>query len=239
MAYGNTVVLDDADLENAVSCAIGGSVVSTSQRCTSSTRIIATPGIHDQLLEAMTASCRALRAGQALEETSDLGPVVDAHQMEVNQKYIEIARQEGAEIMCGGEQLELAHKGHYMAPAVVGQASNSMRHLREEIFGPVVSVLKAEGYDHALALANDSDLALSSGICSKSLRYAEDFKNRSESGMVMVNLPTAGVDYHAPSAGGNLQVFTRGNKEPPHGSSLPPARPFTPCPFHRLGSGLR
>ncbi len=195
------VVLDDADLDNAVSCAIGGSVISTGQRCTSNTRIIATPGIHDRLLEAMTEKCRALHVGHALEDGSDLGPVVDARQLKVNESYLEIARNEGAQIMCGGERVERAHDGYYMSPAVIGQANNDMRHVREEIFGPVVSVLKADDYDHAVAIANDSDLALSSGICTRSLRHAEDFKARSESGMVMVNLPTAGVDYHVPFGG--------------------------------------
>lgn len=195
------VVLDDADLDNALACAIGGSVISTGQRCTSNTRIIATPGIHDRLLEAMTKRCSALRAGHALDAKSDLGPVVDARQMKVNETYLQIARDEGAEIQCGGERVERDTDGFFMSPAVIGNANNNMRHVREEIFGPVVSVLRAADYEEALAIANDSDLALSSGICTRSLKYAEDFKARSESGMVMVNLPTAGVDYHVPFGG--------------------------------------
>lgn len=195
------VVLDDADLENAVNCAIGGSVISTGQRCTSNTRIIATAGIHDQLVEAMVARTRSLRAGHALDDASDLGPVVDARQLKVNESYLRIARDEGAEILCGGERVDRETQGFFMSPAVIGGADNQMRHVREEIFGPIVSVLKADDYDHAVALANDSELALSSGICTRSLKYAEDFKARSDSGMVMVNLPTAGVDYHVPFGG--------------------------------------
>ncbi|RKT27693.1 aldehyde dehydrogenase (NAD+) [Roseovarius halotolerans] len=195
------IVLDDADIENAVGCAIGGSVISTGQRCTSNTRIIATPGIHDQLLEAMVRRTEALRAGHALDEASDLGPVVDARQLKVNENYLQIARDEGAEIMCGGQRVERDTEGFFMSPAVIGQADNQMRHVREEIFGPVVSLLKADDYDHALAIANDSDLALSSGICTRSLKHAEHFKAHSDSGMVMVNLPTAGVDYHVPFGG--------------------------------------
>ena len=103
--------------------------------------------------------------------------------------------------MCGGERVERETEGFFMSPAVIGQCNNEMRHVREEIFGPVVSVLKADDYDHALAIANDSDLALSSGICTRSLKHAEHFKTNSESGMVMVNLPTAGVDYNMPFGG--------------------------------------
>lgn len=195
------VVLDDADLNNAVGCAIGGSVISTGQRCTSNTRIIATPGIYDQLLEAMVERCRGLRAGHALDEASDLGPVVDARQLRVNESYLEIASNEGAEICCGGERVERETDGYFMSPAVVAKSNNEMQHVREEIFGPIVSVLKADDYEQALAISNNSELALSSGICTRSLKFSEDYKARSEAGMVMVNLPTAGVDYHVPFGG--------------------------------------
>ena len=195
------IVLDDADLENAIECAIGGSVVSTGQRCTSNTRIIATPGIHDALAEGMAKRARALRVGNALDPESHIGPVVDEKQMETNLRYISIADGEGAQRLCGGEVLERDQRGFYLSPAVYANCTNQMVHVREEIFGPVVSVLKAADYEEALAIGNDSDLGLSSGICTKSLKYAEDFKSRSTSGMVFVNLPTAGVDYHVPFGG--------------------------------------
>ena len=195
------IVLDDADLENAIECAIGGSVVSTGQRCTSNTRIVATPGIHDALAEGMAKRARALRVGNALDPESHIGPVVDEKQMETNLRYISIADGEGAQRLCGGEVLERDQRGFYLSPAVYADCTNQMVHVREEIFGPVVSVLKAADYEEALAIGNDSDLGLSSGICTKSLKYAEDFKSRSTSGMVFVNLPTAGVDYHVPFGG--------------------------------------
>lgn len=195
------VVLDDADLENAVDCAIGGSVLSTGQRCTSNTRIVATPGIHDALAEAMAKRAQQLTVGNALHDDTDIGPVVDEHQLRTNQKYLNIADQEGARRMCGGEILQRPQRGYYMSPAVYADCDNQMVHVREEIFGPVVSILKAYDYDEAVAIANDSDMALSSGICTRSLKYAEDFKGRSASGMVFVNLPTAGVDYHVPFGG--------------------------------------
>ena len=195
------VVLDDADLDNAIDCAIGGSVISTGQRCTSNTRIIATPAIHDALVEGMAKRTRALVVGNALDPASHIGPVVDQKQLDTNLRYIAIADDEGAERLCGGEILERPQRGFYLSPAVYANCTNQMVHVREEIFGPVVSVIKAADYEEALAIANDSDLGLSSGICTKSLKYAEDFKTRSASGMVFVNLPTAGVDYHVPFGG--------------------------------------
>lgn len=195
------IVLDDAELDNAVECAVGGSLLSTGQRCTSNTRIIATPGIHDALVERMAERTRGLTVGHALDPASQIGPVVDARQMAVNLRYIGIADAEGAERLCGGEVLSRPQQGHYLAPAVYANCHNRMQHVREEIFGPVVSVLRAGDYDEALAIANDSPMGLSSGICTRSLRHAEDFKARSAAGMVMVNLPTAGVDYHVPFGG--------------------------------------
>lgn len=195
------IVLDDADLAVAVDCAVSGSVVSTGQRCTSNTRIIATPGIHDALVAAMAEKVAALRVGHALDETSQIGPVVDQRQLDIDLDYLDVARKEGGEILCGGEVLERATPGFYLSPAVIAGARNDMVHVREEIFGPVVSVLKAADYDEAVSIANDSPLGLSSGICTTSLKYAEDFKARSTAGMVMVNLPTAGVDFHVPFGG--------------------------------------
>ncbi|AUQ52451.1 aldehyde dehydrogenase (plasmid) [Phaeobacter inhibens] len=195
------IVMDDADLQTAIDCAIGGSVLSTGQRCTSNTRIITTPGIHDALVAGMVDAARALKVGHALDPSSQIGPAVDERQLQTNLRYIGIADNEGAERLCGGEVLTRETPGFYMEPTVYGNCTNQMQHVREEIFGPVVSVLKAADYDEAVSIANDSPLGLSSGICTTSLKYAEDFKARSHAGMVMVNLPTAGVDYHVPFGG--------------------------------------
>lgn len=195
------IVMDDADLEIAVDCAVSGSVVSTGQRCTSNTRIIATPGIHDALVAAMAEKVASLRVGHALDQNSQIGPVVDQKQLDIDLGYLDQARKEGADVLCGGKVLERDTPGFFLSPAVIASASNDMVHVREEIFGPVVSVLKATDYDEVVAIANDSPLGLSSGICTTSLKYAEDFKARSTAGMVMVNLPTAGVDFHVPFGG--------------------------------------
>lgn len=195
------IIMDDADLETAVNCAISGSVISTGQRCTSNTRIICTPGIHDQVVERMVVQANNLRVGHALHAESQIGPVVDQKQLDTNFRYLDIADKEGAARLCGGERLERPHNGFYMSPAVIADCTNDMQHVREEIFGPVVSVLKAGDFEEAVSVANDTPFGLSSGICTRSLKYAETFKRRSAAGMVMVNLPTAGVDYHVPFGG--------------------------------------
>lgn len=201
------VVLDDANLETAVDCAIGGSILSTGQRCTSNTRIIATRGIYNALVDRMAARARDLVVGNALDPATQIGPVVDQRQLDTDLRYIGIADAEGATRLCGGELLERKTRGHFLSPVVYADCTNDMTHVREEIFGPVVSVLRADDYDHALSLANDTDFGLSSGICTTSLRYAEDFKTRSAAGMVFVNLPTAGVDYHVPFGGSKASSY--------------------------------
>ncbi|EAQ44287.1 putative dehydrogenase, possibly aldehyde dehydrogenase protein [Roseobacter sp. MED193] len=194
------VVLDDADLGLAVEACLNGAFYSTGQRCTASSRLIVTEGIHDRFVAALTQAMQGLKVGNALEPGIQMGPVVDARQLAQNLSYLKIAAEEGGTVI-GGERLTLAQEGFYMAPALVTETQNDMRINREEVFGPVASVLRARDYDEALALANDSAFGLSAGICTTSLKHASHFKASSEAGMVMVNLPTAGVDYHVPFGG--------------------------------------
>lgn len=194
------VVLDDADLDLAVAACLNGAFFSTGQRCTASSRLIVTEGIHDRFVAALTTAMQGLKVGNALEAGIQMGPVVDARQLEQNLSYLKIAADEGGTVI-GGERLTLAQEGFYMAPALVSETHNDMRINREEVFGPVASVLRARDYYEALALANDSAFGLSAGICTTSLKQASHFKANAEAGMVMVNLPTAGVDYHVPFGG--------------------------------------
>ncbi|MFH7042896.1 aldehyde dehydrogenase family protein [Paucibacter sp. JuS9] len=195
------VVLADADLEQAVNCAIQGGFYSTGQRCTASSRIIVERSIYTRFAEHMTELTRALRVGHALKAQTQIGPVVDASQLQQDLDYIAIARQEGARLLAGGELLTLERPGHYLAPALFGDCDNAMRHCQEEIFGPVLSLIPCDSYEHGLKLANDTPFGLSSGICTSSLKHASHFKRNSQAGMVMVNCPTAGVDYHVPFGG--------------------------------------
>lgn len=205
------VILDDADLATAVHCAVDGSYYATGQRCTASSRLIVGAGIHDAFVEAVTEKLKTLHVGDPLDPRTDIGPVVDARQLKQDQDYIAIGRDEGAELAWGGRRLERETEGFFLEPALFLGATNAMRISREEIFGPVASVIVAQDYDEALALANDTPFGLTSGICTTSLRHATHFKRNSEAGMVMVNLPTAGVDPHV--AFGGRKGSSHGTRE--------------------------
>lgn len=195
------VVLDDADLDTAVNCAVQGAFYSTGQRCTASSRLIVTEGIHDRFVGAMGTALKALTVDDARKSGTQIGPVVDQSQLDQDLSYVDIGVKEGAKLACGGERLNRGTEGFYMAPALLTETSNDMRVNREEIFGPVATVIRVKDYDEALATANDTVFGLSAGICTTSLKYSSDFKRNSEAGMTMVNLPTAGVDYHVPFGG--------------------------------------
>lgn len=195
------VVLDDANLDAAVAGAVDGAFFQTGQRCTASSRLIVEKGIHDKFVEKAVAALKALKVDHALKDGTQIGPVVDESQMSQDMRYIEIGRSEGAELAWGGERLNRDTKGHYLSPALFINTDNDMRINREEIFGPVGTVIKANSYDEALAIANDTAFGLSSGIYTTSLKHATHFRKNSAAGMVMVNLPTAGVDYHVPFGG--------------------------------------
>jgi alpha-ketoglutaric semialdehyde dehydrogenase len=195
------VIMDDADLPLAVECAIQGAFFATGQRCTASSRLLVHKRIHVQFVEAMVDRMRMLRVGHALNPESQIGPVVDSGQLEQDLSYLEIGRQEGARLAVGGERLKRESDGYYLSPALFVDCDNGMRICREEIFGPVASVIPFDSYEEALTLANDTPFGLSTGICTTSLKYATHFKRHAQAGMVMVNCPTAGVDYHVPFGG--------------------------------------
>ncbi|UWM85207.1 aldehyde dehydrogenase family protein [Rhizobium sp. SRDI969] len=195
------VVLDDADLNVAVEAAANSGFFSTGQRCTASSRLIVTEGIHDKFVAALTDKLKTLVVDNALKAGTHIGPVVDERQLKTDTDYIEIGKSEGAKLAFGGEVISRDTPGFYLQPTLFTEATNQMRISREEIFGPVVSVIRAKDYDEALAIANDTPFGLSAGIATTSLKHATHFKRNSEAGMVMVNLPTAGVDFHVPFGG--------------------------------------
>jgi alpha-ketoglutaric semialdehyde dehydrogenase len=195
------IVLDDADLKNAVECAVNGAFFSTGQRCTASSRLIVTKGIYPRFAEAMVERMKGLVVDDALKAGTHIGPVVDQSQLDQDLSYLSIGADEGAKLAVGGERVQRATPGFYMNPALFTDADNSMRIAREEIFGPVTAMIPARDYEHALALANDTEFGLCAGICTTSLKYASHFKRNIEAGMAMVNVPTAGVDYHVPFGG--------------------------------------
>jgi len=198
------VVLDDADLEIAVDCALRGAYYSTGQRCTASSRLIVSQGIHDRFVATLIARMRELSVDDARRAGTDIGPVVDSSQLALDLEYIKLAQDEGAVLAWGGRLIERNAQnapGYYLQPALFIDTSNDMRISREEVFGPVANVVRVRDYDEALAVANDTEFGLSSGICTMSLKHATHFRRHAEAGMVMVNAPTAGVDYHVPFGG--------------------------------------
>ncbi|MBE0616254.1 MAG: aldehyde dehydrogenase family protein [Burkholderiales bacterium] len=195
------VVLDDADIDTAVSCAVQSAFYSTGQRCTASSRIIVTEGIHDRFVTSMVERMRHISVGNAREQGIEMGPVVDASQLAQDLDYIAIAQAEGGHLAFGGRPLEYETPGFYLQPTLFTETTNAMRINREEVFGPIANVVRARNYDEALTMANDTQFGLSAGIATTSLKHATHFKRHAQAGMVMVNLPTAGVDYHVPFGG--------------------------------------
>ncbi len=194
-------VMDDADLDLAVSLALGGAFGGTGQKCTASSRLVVHAAIHDAFVEKLVAGAKALKVGHALEEGTQMGPVVSEQQLQENLAYVELGQSEGAELACGGHRPELQHDGYYMSPGVFVNTNNSMRINREEMFAPLTSVLKVDSYDEALAIVNDTNFGLTSGIVTQNLARATHFRRHARTGVVTVNLPTAGTDYHVPFGG--------------------------------------
>jgi aldehyde dehydrogenase (NAD+) len=201
------VILDDADLGVAVEAAANSGFFSTGQRCTASSRLIVTEGIHDKFVAALTEKLKTLNVDNAMKAGSHMGPVVDDKQLKQDTDYIEIGKNEGAKLAFGGELVKRDTPGFYLQPTLFTEATNQMRISREEIFGPVASVIRVKNYEEALATANDTPFGLSAGIATTSLKHATHFKRNSEAGMVMVNLPTAGVDFHVPFGGRKASSF--------------------------------
>lgn len=195
------VILDDADLKTAVECAVNGAFFSTGQRCTASSRLIVTEGIHDRFVDALLKRMQELTVGDGLDPATDIGPAISQDQLDRVLEYVRLGEDEGARLLHGGTRTNGPAPGHYMIPALFGDTNSAMRINREEIFGPVASLVKARDFEQALEVANDTQFGLSAGICTRSLKYANHFKRHAQAGMVMVNLPTAGVDYHVAFGG--------------------------------------
>ncbi|HEV7254920.1 MAG TPA: aldehyde dehydrogenase family protein [Mesorhizobium sp.] len=195
------VVMDDADLDLAVAHAVNGAFFGSGQKCTASSRIVVDRRIHDAFVAGFLKAMSALTVGHALDEGTQIGPLADASQLAAAERYVEIGRQAGAELACGGMRLERRTEGYYFAPAVFLQTRNDMLLNREEMFVPIACVIEADGFDHAVSIVNDTEYGLTAGIVTRSLARANAFRREAQTGCVMVNLPTAGTDYHVPFGG--------------------------------------
>ncbi|MCV2888726.1 aldehyde dehydrogenase family protein [Ruegeria aquimaris] len=194
-------VMDDADLDLAVSLALGGAFGGTGQKCTASSRLVVHAAIHDAFVEKLVAGAQAMKVGHALAEGTQMGPVVSAQQLSENLAYVDLGKSEGAELACGGQRLEMPQDGFYMSPGVFLNTTTTMRINREEMFAPLTSVIKVGSFDEALSVVNDTNFGLTSGIVTRNLARATHFRRNARTGVVTVNLPTAGTDYHVPFGG--------------------------------------
>ncbi len=195
------VVMDDADIDLAVTLALGGAFGGTGQKCTASSRLIVHQSVHDAFAERLVVGAQNMKVGHALETGTQMGPVVSQQQLDENLAYVELGKSEGAELACGGLRLDMPHDGFYMSPGVFLNTTNDMRINREEMFAPLTSVIKVDSYEEALATVNDTNFGLTSGIVTTSLARATHFRRNAKTGVVTVNLPTAGTDYHVPFGG--------------------------------------
>lgn len=204
------VVLDDADLERAVEAATIGAFFQTGQRCTASSRIIVTEGVHDRFVDMLVERLGQLKIDSALLQDTDIGPAVDERQYQQDLDYIEVGKSE-ARLACGGNALTRSTPGFYVEPTLFVDTHNDMRINREEMFGPIAAVIRAADYEEALQIANDTPYGLAAAICTNDARRMNDFRRRAAVGMVMCNMPTAGLDYHVPFGG--VKASSYGTRE--------------------------
>lgn len=198
-----TVVLADVDVEEAVGIVMNAAFFSTGQKCTATSRVIVEEKVLEKFSARLVERTRALKIGNGLDAGVDIGPSITGTQLEKVLESVETARAGGAEILFGGERLSQGDfaKGFFSSPAVVTGVDAEMPIAQEEIFGPVLAVIPARNIDDAVRIANDIRFGLSASICTKSLTSAFEFANRVEAGLVMVNLPSAGVEYQVPFGG--------------------------------------
>jgi aldehyde dehydrogenase (NAD+) len=204
-----TVVLKDADLNYAADVLVNGAFFSTGQKCTACSRAVIERAIYERLVEILVAKTKKMKVGNGLEPGIDMGPAVDASQLETDLKYIEIAKQEGAKLLCGGNRLTggIYDKGYFVEPTIFGNVTPEMRIAQEEVFGPVLALMVAEDFDDAMRLANSARFGLSASIVSRDLTRVHQFINRIDAGLITVNLPTAGVEYQLPFGGTKESSF--------------------------------
>jgi aldehyde dehydrogenase (NAD+) len=201
------LIMDDCDLDLAVAHATNAAFGGTGQKCTAASRLIVHARVLDAFTERLVKATQALQVGHALTEGTQIGPVVSAGQLAANLGWIDRGRAEGAELLTGGQRLDRPTTGYFMAPAIFAQTRNDMAINREEMFAPITCIQSADSYAEALALANDSPFGLTAGIMTRSLARAAHFRANMRAGCVMVNLPTAGTDYHVPFGGRGQSSF--------------------------------
>src|SRR5437868_12878018 len=204
-----TVVLNDADLDYAADVLINGAFFSTGQKCTACSRAIIERAIYEPRVDKLVEKTRKLKVGNGLAPGVQIGPAVDAEQLKTDLEYIETAKNEGGQLLCGGRRLTGGDydKGYFIEPTIFSGVKSEMCIAQEEVFGPVLALMVAEDFDDALRIANDVRFGLSASIVSRDLTRVHKFINRIEAGLITVNLPTAGVEYQLPFGGTKESSF--------------------------------
>jgi aldehyde dehydrogenase (NAD+) len=204
-----TIVLADADLEKAVANTINAAMFSTGQKCTATSRVIVEDAIHDEFLARTVEAARALRVGNGLEAGVQVGPAIDQDQLDTNDRYCRIAESEGAVLECGGQVLREGDfaRGFFFAPTVFSGVREEMRIAQEEVFGPVLGVIRAANFEDCMRVANKTEFGLSASIQTRDVSRIFEYVNRIEAGLITVNLPSAGVEYQLPFGGSKESSF--------------------------------
>lgn len=197
-----TVVMPSADIDEAVDILGAGAFGTTGQSCTAASRAIVHEQVYDEFVDTMVEYATAVDIGPGRNDP-DMGPHVSKSELESTLEYVDIGQNEGATLETGGHRLTDAEyaDGYYVAPAVFSNVDNDMRIAQEEIFGPVLSVIKAGNFEEALDLANDVEYGLSASIVTQNLTEADEFVNRIEAGVAKVNEKTTGLELHVPFGG--------------------------------------
>jgi aldehyde dehydrogenase (NAD+) len=198
-----TIVLADCDFKAAVENVCNAAFFSTGQKCTATSRAIVEESIYDKFVEALAERTAKLKVGNGMEPGVDIGPAVDQGQLETNLKYIEIGKQEGARLVLGGNRLTGGDydKGYFVEPTIFADVTEDMRLAQEEVFGPVLAVMKAKDFNDALRIANNIPFGLSASVQTSNLSRVFEFVYGCEAGLLTINLPSAGVEYQLPFGG--------------------------------------
>src|SRR3989454_1975562 len=197
------MVMDDANLDLAVDGAIWGGFGTTGQRCTAASRLGVHKAVYKEFVERFVERAKALRVGDGLDATTDVGPCINESQLKTVMEYVEIGKNEGAKLLTGGKRLQggAYDKGWFHEPTIFGNCNPKMRIAQEEIFGPVVSVIPIENLEHGLEVANGVAYGLSASIYTRNVNRAFQATRDLYTGIVYVNAPTIGAETHLPFGG--------------------------------------